>query len=366
MTGGSRSSWWRSTPTGAADHDELPMASLRTPAAGPRHPASGCGSLAEQADRAERCPSSPASTSLLRRTPRTRRAAAGLPHTGNATADLIATLLDLDRSYLAVQGPPGTGKTYLGSHVIAELVSEHGWKVGVVAQSHAVVENMLDGLIEEGGLDPDWSASWTTSPAERWAVLRRQEVRRYPRSATERAESGLRVRRHRVEPHRTRSSTREPGPAGHRRGRSVLAGSTLGVSVSAQRLLLLGDPQQLPQVSQGTHGEPVNESALSWVIDGTPDDARDRGLLPGDQLPDAPSRLRPGLAALLQRRAARSARRVGQRSLDGVEPGSRVVRLAHVGNSVSSPEEADEVVRQVRALIGTPWTDPERPGGRGR
>jgi uncharacterized protein len=29
--------------------------------------------------------------------------------------------------------------------------------------------------------------------------------------------------------------------------------STIAVSVAAPRLLLLGDPQQLPQVSQGTH-----------------------------------------------------------------------------------------------------------------
>ena len=60
---------------------------------------------------------------------------------------------DLDDSYLAVQGPPGTGKTYVGSHVIARLVAR-GWKVGVVGQSHAVVENMLCTAIEKAGVDP--------------------------------------------------------------------------------------------------------------------------------------------------------------------------------------------------------------------
>ena len=44
--------------------------------------------------------------------------------------------------------------------------------------------------------------------------------------------------------------------------------STIAVSAAAQRLLLLGDPQQLPQVSQGTHPEPVDESALSWLVEG--------------------------------------------------------------------------------------------------
>jgi hypothetical protein len=43
--------------------------------------------------------------------------------------------------------------------------------------------------------------------------------------------------------------------------------STIAVAASARRLLLLGDPQQLPQVSQGTHPEPVDTSALGWVMD---------------------------------------------------------------------------------------------------
>ena len=40
------------------------------------------------------------------------------------------------------------------------------------------------------------------------------------------------------------------------------------IGVAAKNLLLLGDPQQLPQVSQGRHPEPVDGSALGWVSDG--------------------------------------------------------------------------------------------------
>src|SRR5690606_40937271 len=41
--------------------------------------------------------------------------------------------------------------------------------------------------------------------------------------------------------------------------------ATIAVAASAQRLLLLGDPQQLPQVSQGIHPAPVDGSALGHV-----------------------------------------------------------------------------------------------------
>lgn len=52
-------------------------------------------------------------------------------------------------------------------------------------------------------------------------------------------------------------------------GQYSLANS-LAVTHAADRVLLLGDPQQLPQVSQGTHPEPINESALSWLVEGHP------------------------------------------------------------------------------------------------
>ena len=75
------------------------------------------------------------------------RASAPLPRTGDDVADVRDALLSLDRSYVAVQGPPGTGKTHVGAHVIHELVRDPGWRVGVVAQSHAAVEHVLDAVV---------------------------------------------------------------------------------------------------------------------------------------------------------------------------------------------------------------------------
>src|SRR4029079_2249932 len=84
---------------------------------------------------------------LRRRTPRTR-SGAPLPHTGDAASDITAALRDLDSSDLAVHGPPGTGKTYTAARIIATLVNDHRWRVGVVAQSHAVAESLLRDLIK--------------------------------------------------------------------------------------------------------------------------------------------------------------------------------------------------------------------------
>ncbi|MFP5313026.1 MAG: TM0106 family RecB-like putative nuclease, partial [Actinomycetes bacterium] len=101
-------------------------------------------------------PSLPAQPGLdiLRKLPprfRSLQAPAEVPHGDDGAADYAAAIAesvrDLNHSYLAVQGPPGTGKTYVGAHVIGRLVAE-GWKIGVVAQSHNVVENLLCRAVE--------------------------------------------------------------------------------------------------------------------------------------------------------------------------------------------------------------------------
>ncbi|ODU52556.1 MAG: DNA helicase [Microbacterium sp. SCN 70-10] len=308
-------------------------------------------------------PDGPAADILRRRPPRTRSGAL-VPVTsidGGAGDDEVAAIArsvaDLDRSYLAVQGPPGTGKTYVGSHVIARLVAERGYRVGVVAQSHATVEHMLDRVIAAGvpagrvgkaPKDPGADHSFT--------VLPKNGV---PAFAAENAAHGYVVGG-------TAWDFSHEGriPRGSldllvidEAGQFSLA-STIAVSLSSPRLLLLGDPQQLPQVSQGTHPEPVDTSALGWVIDGAevvPPEfgyflARTRRMHPAVAGPVSRLSYEGRLAAHPS---------TALRSLAGVEPGLRAVPVRHHGNTTSSPEEAAAVVALVADLVGREWTGAE-------
>ena len=61
----------------------------------------------------------------------------------------------LEGGVLPIQGPPGTGKTYTGARMICRLV-ERGLKVGITANSHKVIRNLLDKVVEasiEMGVD---------------------------------------------------------------------------------------------------------------------------------------------------------------------------------------------------------------------
>jgi uncharacterized protein len=266
----------------------------------------------------------------------------------------------LDRSYLAVQGPPGTGKTYVGSHVIARLV-DAGWRVAVVAQSHAVVENLLAATLRAGvpatAVAKKARDQKAVASAPAWAELQAKDLPGFAADA-EAAGRGCVV---------GGTCWDFANLKWPEEGLDLLVvdeagqfsvANTVAVARAARRLLLLGDPQQLPQVSKGRHPEPaVAGSALRWLADG-------HDVLPGHLgyfLP-ASHRMHPALADAVSHLAYEG--RLGahpvaaERRLEGVEAGVHQVLVPHEGRSVSSPEEAEEVVRQVRDLVGRAW----RPG----
>jgi len=274
---------------------------------------------------------------------------------------IAQSVADLDDSYLAVQGPPGTGKTYVGSHVIARLVAERGYRVGVVAQSHATIEHMLERVIAAGvPASRVGKAPKDPGAAHGFTVLPKNGVAAF---TAENAAHGFVVGGTAWDfSHEARI------PRGSldllvidEAGQFSLA-STIAVSLAARRLLLLGDPQQLPQVSQGTHPEPVDTSALGWIIDGAEVVPADLGYFLART-----RRMHPAVAGPVSRLSyeGRLAAHpsTALRRLDGVDPGVHVVPVRHHGNATCSSEEAAEVARLVGELVGREWTGAE--GGAG-
>ncbi|QGU28414.1 TM0106 family RecB-like putative nuclease [Microbacterium oryzae] len=300
-------------------------------------------------------PEDPATDILRRRPP---RGGGIVPSAGDDVAAIVRSVQNLDRSYVAVQGPPGTGKTYVGSHVIARLVNEHGYRVGVVAQSHAVVENMLDRVVA-AGVDGARVAKAPKTGAEprdpSFTVIAKNGVARF----TSEQRGGFVVGG-------TAWDFTHTGriPRGSldllvidEAGQFSLA-STIAVSTAARNLLLLGDPQQLPQVSQGVHPAPVDTSALGWVMDG-------RQVLPethGYFLARS-WRMHPAVAEAVSHLsyAGRLASREGaeQRTVEGIDPGLHPVPVRHRGDATESQDEADEVVRIVSDAVGRAFTSIE-------
>lgn len=275
---------------------------------------------------------------------------------GNTIEAVLDALLSLDHSYLAVQGPPGTGKTYLASRVITELVQRHGWKVGVVAQSHKAVENVLTGLIAAGlpiekigkrlkaGQEPSAELPYTPLGSESVAGFVQSGGVVLGGTAWDFCNLD------RVQAKELDLLVIDEA------GQYSLAYS-IGVSTAAKNMLLLGDPQQLPQVSQGVHPEPVDQAALAWLSGEAEALDPQYGYFLAEtrrlsaELTEPVSELSYGgkLKSLLEVTRGRS--------LAGVPAGLFPTPVAHEGNQNSSPEEALKVVELIRDLMGAPWSD---------
>lgn len=288
---------------------------------------------------------------LLRRAPRTR-SGVPIPHSGDAAADITTALLNLDSSYVAVHGPPGTGKTFTASRIIAALIAEHQWHIGVVAQSHAVVEHLFCDVIA-AGVPADRVAKKRHTGSGPWRQIEDPEYAALladPAGAVIGGTAWDFTNAKRIPPGSLDLLVIEEA------GQFCLA-NTIAVAPAARNLLLLGDPQQLPQVSQGTHPEPVDGSALGWLVDGSHTLAAERGYFL-----DRSHRMHPTVCAAVSRLSydgrLHSVESVtSARSLDGYRPGVHVQMLPHDGNSTDSPEEADWIVAEIQRCIGLAWAD---------
>lgn len=276
---------------------------------------------------------------------------------------VTGSALRLNGSYLAVQGPPGTGKTYVASHTIIQLVRDHGWTVGVVAQSHKVVDNVLEKVIAHG-LDPELVGKAQTKGRELPAGVVHEYtnskiaefVRAHPDGCvvggTAWAFAAL----------RKEGATLDLLVVDEA-GQYSLA-NTIAAGACARNLMLFGDPQQLPQVSQGSHPEPVDTSALGFLSEGhdvLPEEfgyflAQSRRM---DAAVTAP------VSELSYDGELHAHETTADRRLDGVAPGLETVFVEHAGNVASSPEEAQTVVRLVCQHLGQTWNsgDTAKPVG---
>jgi predicted RecB family nuclease len=288
----------------------------------------------------------PAMDLLLRTPPRLKtRSELPTPQGEDFLSAISQAVFDLDSSVLAVQGPPGSGKTYLGSRVIKELV-ESGKKVGVVANSHSAVENLLDAIVE-AGVEP--------------AVI------------AKRNQTGDRMEKPWLTPASNSSlASWRSGKPGYVIGgtswtfcaKEILSESfdyifideaaqfslvdALAVSANSNNLVLLGDPQQLTQVVQALHPGGVDNSALGHFMGDSQVLESNRGYFL-----DVTRRMHPKVnepvSWLSYQNKLHSHELTNANEIQGLAPGLHLLPVDHSTNSSSSLEEAKQVLEIIKA-----------------
>jgi uncharacterized protein len=274
------------------------------------------------------------------------------PRPGEVPAEVIMRVRgQLAGTTLAVQGPPGSGKTTVGAELIRALLDD-GLRVGVTAQSHAVIGHLL-GSVGRPALQKCDEDDHCGAPRVDRA------------SSTPEVVAALMGGTHRLVGGSAWLWAREEleGLVDvlviDEAGQFALA-NAVAVSRCAGALVLLGDPQQLAQPSQAQHPDGAGASALEHMLDGAATVTPGRGIFL-----DRTWRMHPSLAEvvsnLMYEGRLESAPGRERQTLQAPKPwagtGVRWVPVEHVGNEAASSEEAAVVVRIVGDLVGSTWVD---------
>ena len=270
----------------------------------------------------------------------------------------------LDGGVLAVQGPPGSGKTYTGARIICDLVRA-GKKVGVTANSHAVIRNLLNATVDaatEEGVDVRCIQRVGSSSAEESAPITETSGNAAVLSALQDGQVQVGAgtawvwSRHEFTEAVDVLLIDEAG--------QMSLANALAVAPAARNLVLLGDPQQLEQPQQGSHPEGAEASVLEHVLQGNRTIPADQGLFLEETW-----RLHPSIcdftSELFYENRLRSRGGLDKQALAGTEiidgAGLWIVPVEHEGNTSASTEEADRVTDLYRKLLGggVSWTDRE-------
>ncbi len=129
----------------------------------------------------------------------------------------------------------------------------------------------------------------------------------------------------------------------------------LASGTAARNLILLGDPLQLPHVSQAVHPEGTSLSVLQHLLGEHPTVPADRGLFL-----ELTRRMHPGVCEFISEEVyegrLKSHPDCALQSVGG-EAGIRCLPVAHTGNTSDSPEEAQVIRSEIERLLGRPFRD---------
>jgi predicted RecB family nuclease len=259
----------------------------------------------------------------------------------------------LDGSYLFVQGPPGSGKTWLGARAAIELM-RRGQRVGVTSLSHKAIHKFLADVCgaalearfefkgrkkSSGEGETAYEDEFVDCTSDNGAMLDEElQLLAGTSFLFSREEMGRHI------------DTLFVDEAGQ-----VALADVLAVGTAARNVVLLGDPNQLAQVSQGSHPPGAEASVLRHLLGADETLRPEMGLFL-----EQTWRMRPEVNGFISEsfyegRLA-SAEATLARSLDDGN-GIRFLAVEHEGNRTQSSEEAVVVAREIERLVGTPYED---------
>ena len=285
-----------------------------------------------------------------------------LPGSASLLAEVVEATDALESSHLFIQGPPGAGKTWTGSRIIVEML-RRGKRVAVASNSHKAIHNILAAVekvaIEDGfsfkgakksnGNDPD-------------SKFQGQFIRNVDSAGDVAADDRLVAgtawlfSRPEFELSFDLLFVDEAG--------QVALANLIAMGTCAHNHVLLGDPMQLGQPTQGTHPGCSGESGLEFLLNGGATVAPERGVFLPTTWRMAPALCQFISEAVYDGRLEPESSNYHQKLVLGAiaDPmlkadGIRFLPIEHYGNSQRSVEEADRISTLIESLLQQEFCD---------
>ncbi len=263
----------------------------------------------------------------------------------------------VEGSYLFIQGPPGAGKTWTGARLITDLINR-GKRVAIASQSHKAIHKLLseieaDALAEgvslrglkkatDGNADSYYEGAGLVSSAKEASDFFEADDDLF-------AGTAWLLTREELDGSLDYLFVDEAG-------QTSLA-DALALGTCARTIVLLGDPVQLAQVTQGVHPGDSGRSVLAHLLGDRATVAEDMGLFL-----ERSWRMHPDVCEFVSdafyEGRLRSAEPCGRQG-SSFGTGLRFLPVEHAGNSTSSEEEAAVIRAEIERLLGGSWTDSE-------
>ena len=279
----------------------------------------------------------------------------------NVADALIAAVTAMDQTVLTVQGPPGTGKTYVTARAVLALAKK-GHRIAVTSNSHEAILNVLiecADLLEDG---------WRDLSLDQVSLVHkagRGESRKDERIRTAKSNSDPQLSKASVVGGtawlfcRDDLATKPFDYLFVDEAGQVSLANLLGMTRCAHNVVLVGDPCQLPQVIQGAHPFPANQSCLEWMLGDDRLVREDQGLFLGESW-----RMHPDLCEFISEqfyegrlRAHSSTSRQKIQAPRFPTAGVFRVDVHHENCAQVSDLEVDVIQQLVAHLLKGQWTD---------
>ncbi len=256
----------------------------------------------------------------------------------------------VEGSYLVIQGPPGSGKTQKSAELILHLVQQ-GKRVGVTATSHKAIDGLLLRIeevavandIEFEGAKKDSASAGSSSYESDVGMI--ESVRSNEAAASE-SYSVVGGTSWLFADEMMRGSLDYLFV--DEAGQMALA-TALAAGTAANTLVLVGDPVQLPQVTQGAHPGNSAASAMEHALGEHATVPRDRGFFLANTWRLHPTICRFVSDTFYESRLESQPEAAGHSTPDGV--GIRYLPVIAEGNRLESDEEARAIAEEVSRLV---------------